>query len=381
MRDKDRKTLEALARARPDALDPARLAGGPRRHQDLAELLATRPAIRPASTRRRLLVPLVGVAAAAAVAIGAVAVGLGQNRGAHTTNSAGPNGHLVLESMANSVENQAADGAYWQFETQDQSLFLIPGNPPYVVAQTGQNDWSIGVRPGEQSLLVSGLNQKRGPWSPEDTRRWMLAGSPATVLAHVGAGKDKLAQRQVPIGGAAPRVDHTNSGGKIAAVGPHNVSYADLRQLPSDQDQLAQTLAKYYAQDGGESNTDQPDWMFEQVSGLISLPISSSVRASAYRILANLPGITSLGTVTDPLGRAGVAVALPPRQSGDLGQQQDQLIVDPRTSTILSSQLVLVQPSKLAISAGMTAGTVTYYQATTHIGWTDQQVGIPPTTR
>jgi hypothetical protein len=42
---------------------------------------------------------------------------------------------------------------------------------------------------------------------------------------------------------------------------------------------------------------------------------------------------------------------------------------------------VLVQPSVLAISAGMTAGTVTYYQATTHIGWTDQQAGIPPTTR
>lgn len=380
MREKDRRTLEALARARPDALDPARLAGTPRQHQDLAELLATQPVTRRMA-KRRMLVPLVGVAAAAAVAIGAVAVGIGASRGPQTTTSAGPDGHLVLESMADSVENQATEGAYWQFETQQQDLFLIPGNQPYVIAETGQNDWSIGVRPGEQSLLVSGLNAKRGPWSAQDTKRWMLAGSPATVIADPGIGKEKLGGLEVPLGGGTPRVDHTNSGGTIAAIGPRNVNYAYLRQLPSDQNALAQTLAKLYAQSGGESGTDQADWMFEQVSGLISLPVSSAVRASAYRILANLPGITSLGTVTDPLGRTGVAVALPPRQAGDLGQQQEQLIVDPQTSTILSSQLVLVQPSVLAASAGMTAGTVTYYQATTHIGWTDQQADTPPATR
>ena len=107
--------------------------------------------------------------------------------------------------------------------------------------------------------------------------------------------------------------------------------------------------------------------------------MSSGGSRSAYRILADLPGITSLGTVTDPLGRTGVAVALPPRRTGDLGQQQQQLIVDPDNSTILSQQTVLVSPPTLALQAGMKAGTVLNYTATNHIGWTDQQIPLPTT--
>jgi hypothetical protein len=386
MREKDRKALEALAGARPEALDPTRLAGSPRQHQDLAELMAAQPAqttTRRVLPRRRVLIPLVGVAAAAAVAIGAVAVGITHNEPARTT-AAGPDGHLVLLTMADSVQNQASSGSYWQFETQNQDLSLIlPTEPvgaePYVVAETSQGSWSIGVRPGEQSLMVSGINEKRGPWTAADTHRWLMAGSPVTVNANPGFGKGKTESLQEAIGGGSPRVDRTDYGGNIAAVGPNNVNYAYLQQLPGDQAQLAQLLAKLYQRDGGESDTDQQDWMFQQVGGLITLPVSSAVRAAAYRVLAALPGITSLGTVSDPLGRTGVGVALPPRPMGDLGEEQQQLIVDPDTSTILSQQTVLVRPTQLAIAAGMKSGTALNYTATTHIGWTDQQVEVPTT--
>ena len=388
MREKNRTALEALARARPDALDPNRLAGSARQRQDLAELMSAVTSEQPARSgrrrvvaRRRLLVPAVGLAAAAAVAVGAVAVGIGQDRGTRT--AANPDGHLMLLTMAESVQNQADSGNYWQYQTQSRSLWLVPatgqGTLPYVLADTAQNTWSIGVKPGEPSLMVSNLNDRRGPWTAEDTHRWMMAGSPTTVLTDDGYDKDNHGSLAQKIGGEQPVVDHTNFGAKIAAVGPDNVDYDYLRSLPSDQAQLAQTLTSLYGRSKGKGPNDQANWMFGQVSGLITLPVSSGVRAAAYRILADLPGIASLGTVTDPLGRTGVAVALPPMAAGDLGQQQQQLVVDPRTSTILSEQTVLVAPSALAADAGLKAGTIINYTATTHIGWTDQQVALPTT--
>jgi hypothetical protein len=385
MREKDRTALEAVARARPQALDPTRLGGSARQQQDLIDIMSVQPSRggkRRVVARRRLLVPAVGLAAAVAVVVGAVAVGIGQNRGTQT--AANPDGHLMLLTMAESVQNQATSGNYWQYQTQSQNLYLVAhsgkGVAPYVIAETAQNDWSIGVKPGEQSLMVSQINDKRGPWTAEDTHRWMMAGSPATVVTDDGTTKDDGGGFAMTIGGGQPIVNRTNYGAKIVAVGPQNVSYDYLRALPSDQVQLQATLAKLYQRQAGNAPAyDQSDWMFQQVSGLITLPVSAAVRASAYRILADLPGITSLGTVTDPLGRTGVAVALPAQDAGDLGQQQQQLIVDPDNSTILSQQTVLVRPSEVALQAGMKAGTVLYYTATNHIGWTDQQIPLPTT--
>jgi hypothetical protein len=387
MREKDRKMLEALSRARPDALDPARLAGSTRQHDDLADLMAPAPTrttpartpahpARPASGRRRLLVPLLGLAVAAVVAVGSVLAGVAQHRTPQpTTRAAGPDGHLVLLNMADSVQNQATDGPYWQFDTQNRILSIAEAAKPYVIAETSESDWSIGVRPGEQSLLVSGIDEKRTPWGPQDDDRWRQAGSPATV--DIDPGVKKSGALAMPLGTGTPRVNHTNYGGSIAALGAKNVNYAFLQQLPSDPTQLAEVLKQLYGHDGGAADVDQQNWMFTQVSNLITFPVAGAVRASAYRLLAALPGISSLGTVTDPLGRVGVGVALLPQQIDDLGLEQQQLIVDPTTSTILSQQTVLVAPSRFAESAGLTVGTVLYYQATTHIGWADQQAQLP----
>lgn len=376
MREKDRKALEALSRARPDALDPARLAGSARQRAELDELLSTQTSLRPHPVRRRLLVPLVGVAVAAAVAVGATAVGIA-HRSTPTIQAAHPDGHLVLLNMADSVRNQATEGDYWQFETQDRYLSVVPAaSGPFVLADTSESDWSIAVKPGEQSLLVSGINEKRGPWTSEDAARWRLAGSPATVDVDPGVNKGggKLA---MPIGGGSARVDKTDYGRDIVALGPKNVNYDYLRALPGDQTALAAVLTQLYQEDGGAADTDQADWLFTQVGNLITFPVSGAVRSAAYRVLAALPGISSLGAVTDPLGRPGVGVALPSQRYGDLGKEQQQLIVDPTTSTILSQQTVLQVPSLYAASAGLKAGTVIYYRATTHIGWTDQQVAVP----
>jgi hypothetical protein len=380
MREKARKTLEALARARPEALDPSRLAGSPRQQRDLVEVMSAHTTkTKRVTPRRRVLVPLVGLGAAAVVAVAAVGVGLTHNHDSQVS-AAGPDGHLVLLSMANTVQNQASSGPYWQIETQSRNLSLVPASgsadgQPYVIADTSQTDWSIGVLPGEQSLQVYGINETRGPWTSLDTHRWLAAGSPETV--GIDAGGKTTKGLELPVGGGAPNVQRTDSSNGIFSFGADQVSYNYLQELPADQAELAQVLNKLYRQEHHESDSDQPDWMFQQVGNLISFPVSSAVRASAYRILAGLPGITSLGMVTDPLGRTGVGVALPPQDYSDLGEEQQQLIVDPTTSTILSQQTVITQPSPLALAAGLKSGTVLDYTATMHIGWTDQPAATP----
>ena len=48
---------------------------------------------------------------------------------------------------------------------------------------------------------------------------------------------------------------------------------------------------------------------------MLDYPVSTAVRAAAFRLLADMPGVRTLGQVTDPLERQGVAVAIPyPRE-------------------------------------------------------------------
>jgi hypothetical protein len=70
---------------------------------------------------------------------------------------------------------------------------------------------------------------------------------------------------------------------------------------------------------------------------VLDLPVTSQVRAAAYKMIAGLKGITTLGTVTDQHGRKGVAVAYTRRgDAGALGQTR--LIIDPRTGHALAKE-------------------------------------------
>ncbi|MGV9851139.1 hypothetical protein ACWDWU_20575 [Streptomyces sp. NPDC003442] len=117
--------------------------------------------------------------------------------------------------------------------------------------------------------------------------------------------------------------------------------------------------------------------MWRQAAGLIGLPVRPAVRAAAYRVIADLPGIRSLGEVTDPLGRAGAGFALPATARPDYGTARSELIVDPATGALLSDQEVLTKPNAKAAEAGLTAGTVVNYTATVASEWTDRQLRTP----
>ncbi|CDR10045.1 CU044_5270 family protein [Streptomyces iranensis] len=389
--------MKTLADARPPELDPDQLAGSERARHDLITILASRPgAPEPRTASRsarpftwRWALPVAATAAAAGVLVATLpegGSGTRDTRGSRAT--AGPttdgprhtpeSGRLALLNVAARVDRTADEGTYWQTTTRSSWIGVASAaESTFAVVSSETSRWSFGVRPGTQSLWVSGIDATTEPRTERDTARWRAAGSPKDVTLTASGSGGRLGLRLETGGRKRPTVDRINSGDKIAALGARNVSYAELRKLPGDSAKLKGVLADLYEEDRGSEISGRTEWMWRQAAGLIGLPVRPGVRAAAYRVIADLPGIRSLGEVTDPLGRKGVGFALPATARPDYGTARSELIVDPATGALLSDQEVLTKPDAKATEAGLTAGTVVNYTATVESEWTERQLKAP----
>ncbi len=381
--------MKTLAAARPAELDPNLLADSPRQREDLAHITAESrespvgtSSVSPVRFRPRLL-PLGAVATVAASAV-VLSVLVRQDAGDTTSAPAGTrppssapatlNDRMELLGVAEAAETSAADGTYWQVTTRSEYVEVVgePGRR-YTLRSTSTEKWSVGVRSGTRSLMVSGLDARTAPRTAADLARWRDAGSPHQVESQVKA--DSRLKVRLTVGTSRPMVMHTNLGNKIYALGPNNVSYHDLRALPTDTGTLRQELVRLYRQDGGADG--RTAWMLRQIANLITMPVRPGTRAAAYRVLADLPDIHVEGPATDPLGRAGVAITLPVRATTVLGDVEQRLVVDPATGALLSDQSVLVEPSAVARDAGLKSGATMHFEATTQMEWADRQITVP----
>lgn len=396
--------MKVLTDARPDELDPSRMVDTARQREDVARIVAGATDGRAARflaprPRRAAFRPL-GVAALAAVAASVVAVSTLDFHGPADRPSAQPrpsagtqepragqdvraDGHFELLSAAKKAETTLAEGTYWQTTTRSQNVDVAGEEGRlFAVRSTATDEWSVGVRPGTASLMVSGLDSLTEPLTAADEARWHAAGSPRTVRAESAKvnGTAKIAFR---MGTGRPMVMRTNTDDKIYALGPRNVSYKDLRALPSADGELRRHLGRLYAQDNGaESGTsDRSGWMLRQAANLVTMPVKPGVRAAAYRLMADLPGVRVVGRTTDPLGRQGVGVDFPVAYPTSLGTTRERLVVDPSTGEMLSDEVVLVEPSARAKAAGLGAGTTVNYSATTRMSWGEHQITVPKNAR
>ncbi|WP_308114347.1 CU044_5270 family protein [Streptomyces brasiliscabiei] len=397
--------MTVLADARPDELDPARLAGSARQREDLARIMAMAEASdeRPARLRapgflRGGVRPLGAVVALAAVTAAAVVVStldrdpLGVRPGAPTRSPAAaePNTltadvRLELLSAAKKAGAAADEGTYWQTTTRSENVNVVRaaggGSEPFAVRDTGTSQWSVGVRPGTRSLMVTGLDAETAPRTAADEARWKAAGSPANLEAEV-PGNEQGGKLGYAMGPRSPLVMRTDAGGKIYAVGPRNVSYRDLLALPSGTAELRRELERLYvAEGGGAEITDRTAYVLRQAADLITMPVKPAVRAAAYRVIAEQPGVRGLGQVTDPLGREGVGVAFPGTHATPLGSVEQRVVVDPSTGELLCELLVLTEPSATAREAGLDVGATVDYSATTRMGWGERQITVPENAR
>ena len=420
---RDSGAMSALAKARPTALDPVWLAGSPRQAADLEVLLALElAASEPARCGGRALVlrtpvRVRRVAASAASVTAAVSVTaivlmltmVGSDAPGSPAAPIGPNGGatIVEHEPAESVllqmaalaasQSQAGTKNYWQVSTATGSLGVAgTGANRYLISQTSHVATSLGIRPGEQSFMVTGEDSVTAPAAPRDLMLWRAAGSAKTFevdeagfVKYSGAPIENFAasgtsaadaRQTVAIGHGEPSTFQIGFGDYIATVGGEWFGYAELQELPDSATVLLSLLDKYYrvaTGDGGRAAGEKIQWMITQATNLITMPVPPAVRAAAYRLLAALPGIENLGLASDSSGRSGLALALPAQTSGALGSVREELLVNPQSDSILAIEQVVVTPSTEARAAGLKPGSVVDYTTITGIGWSDGPIALP----
>jgi hypothetical protein len=118
--------------------------------------------------------------------------------------------------------------------------------------------------------------------------------------------------------------------------------------LPTDPDALFVQLRKQAEGNGHGVDAE----MFTLVGdSLRETSATPAQRAALYDVAARIPGVQLLGSVTDPAGRRGTAVALDNEQN----RMRDTLVFDPDTSALLAER-------ETALAGGIApAGTVLGY--------------------
>lgn len=116
------------------------------------------------------------------------------------------------------------------------------------------------------------------------------------------------------------------------SVGGHGLSWADLDALPTDAGELGPYLrAMVKNHPAGEDNE-----LWEDATGLLmESPASPALRRALWQVVASIPDVTLLGTMTDAVGRQGTGI-----ERNELAQHWYRIvfILDPTDGTLLEKK-------------------------------------------
>ncbi|HEX2314022.1 MAG TPA: CU044_5270 family protein, partial [Thermomonospora sp.] len=253
---------------------------------------------------------LVGAAAATALAVAvttAVSGGDGGGDGAPTDLTSA---RAVLLAAADRAETAPGDGRYWR-----------------VTVTTGD------------------ARRVHADWITRDGQRW---------VGHHSADGDGPRSGLHKLKGLRPE--------PVTVLGP-DPGLKALMALPASPAAL-RSLAERHAPADSPHQTKRGYVVDAFVELLTRHPVPPKVRAAAYRALADLPGVRSLGEIRDARGRKGVALSFTDR-SPRLGTKETRLIIDPRTSQVLSTAFVSSRKGR--------SGPVLYLGAV----WTNDPPAVP----
>lgn len=325
-------------------------------------------------------------------------------------------------------QSEPAGGKYWYTNVLNGQLKRVgPADDPYFVRVTGSDEILVSAElrrnwfsraenhPEGPSAPPRGGKPRPGSWqgspkpmaeiyrghfmvglraepaSARDRAAWRRDGSPGGWEFR---GKDcvSFGQSMGFCGTVAMRPKAGMVGGMLGFGGASEPSFplgsisteapmirlSELRRLPADPDALRKPLLDKMPQSIGSPD----DRLWVAGSALVtSLPVSARVRAAAYRMLADIPGVRSLGTVRDPMGRTGTAVALTgqmkPYGKGidgggtyRTGIKEYRLVINPSTGWALATEIRPLKPAGPA--AGLQPGALWSYSALRSAGWTDE---------
>ncbi|MFC6580247.1 hypothetical protein ACFQBS_26330 [Planomonospora parontospora] len=299
--------------------------------------------------------------------------------------AARPTARQILLAAAVSVEKARADGDYWRTVTVSRSTKIDPTRS-YVLETSGSFEMWMTQRPDLESWRIrQDLGVK--PATPQDEAAWRAAGAPTRW--RYPKDMETKGMFSIPFGpleaAAGERVVERLHGkweGKAGDLTGELITWKEVRAIPGEPDKLRSYLEERITRHlltadlGPGTDVEQlrAQILRQDCVDIISrLPASPEARASAYRILASLPGIRAEGEMTDPLGRRGQALSY--RIEAEPGLFTEiRFVVDPGTGLPLAEVWTWTNTIELANGRRMEIGHSTSFQA---IGWTDERPELP----
>jgi len=363
--------MKVLADARPARLDPPGTA-------PLPFALTGTPTRRARRFRAAALIPAGGLAAAAVATVAVVAIGSGSS--APPSGASGPSGsptealrpmtasQLLLAAAESSGEDTPGAGRYLVLRTESGSVLTVSsGGSPYRMTNSESYETWLSRSGTEPNWVISqGLGMT--PLTPADDAAWRAAGSPGQVTVHKPVPSGKLGPGSPGSTSGGPRRTDSWDSAEVYAFGNTNISVRDLEKLPTTPAALRTTLLRYFDGGGGDMPTDRDQWLLTVASSLIAdIPVSGPVRAAAFRLIATLDGVRSLGVVADHRGRTGQGFAF---TSGNatIGSIEYRFVIDTATGRALGMETHVVRPAgttALFAPGSLLAYTVVLDQRTT----------------
>ncbi|WP_067474844.1 CU044_5270 family protein [Actinomadura hibisca] len=273
-------------------------------------------------------------------------------------------GRTVLLAAAEKAQRQpATSGRYWHTATVRKSLLGslatgVDGPPRFRMYERERSEyWAAADPRGKDWLAQTKLGME--PVTRADEDAWKRLKCPDFLAEAPGDGDcTKLlrdGRRKVETG----RIDY----GFVPTI-DKKLTVRDFAALPADPARLREALNRHL---GHRANDQQ---VFEMGSDLVlGAPVSPRVRAAAFRMIAALPAIHTLGELTDPLGRKGTAVSL--KVAYDSLSLDQRLIIDPSTGLALTSYTVAVKNDDGRNGTGIKKGEIQSSESLLEASWTD----------
>ncbi|KAB8185857.1 CU044_5270 family protein [Microbispora catharanthi] len=295
---------------------------------------------------------------------------------AETMGGAGNARQILLAAASATARTSDRPGAYWRMNTTYIQRFLSPDRR-YLLQRGVSGEMWLAPDPARPSWRITRpLGVK--PATPEDEAAWRDAGSPrewryphdVDGLGDLGPEEEVRSAPEEPTGSRL-------AGRWIGSAGvlaKQPITWAELGRIPSGTEKLRNYLKarisrqtkKYHALDPQREMDNRLQGACVEI--LRGLPVSPEVRASAYRILAELPGITAVGEVTDALGRTGQGLTY---RAGAEGTDVT-MVVDPGSGLFLSAET-----RSAGVDAGGRTVTVGTFVAYDDSSWTDEEPDLP----
>jgi hypothetical protein len=229
--------------------------------------------------RRRQLAGGVSLAAVTAAAAVALVLGATSTLGGASAPAAGPTtvphrtldarGLLLVASQQAASAAPMAKGNVWYTREQDYTRPPTAAERKKMVHKKGE-----ALNFGRRTIEY---------WLSRDGRYRSLI-SKDGVTVH-GDDADGNGKRPVSFG-----------------IGYGTLGWAQLEHLPAGKGALKTVIVRL----AGGPSTER---LFLAITDLLNTPASPAVKATAYKLLADVPGMRAMGAVRDPLGRPGQGVA------------------------------------------------------------------------